>query len=253
MKNMGVQLWSARETLKEDYRSGLKRIVDFGYTHVEPAGYGTVGVEQAKAMYDELGLAVESTHTKLPVGEDRDAVLHEMRVLACRDLIVSRARDLFATMEGARSVCAQLNEAAKVAAAEGLRVGYHNHWWEFHEIENSGTTGYDLLMGECDPQVFFQVDTYWVHMGGGDPIATMQQLGERCGYLHIKDGTATMGVPNVAIGEGVMDWSSVFAAAEKQAHIDTVYVEFDRCEGDIMDALSASARFLREGGYVNGR
>ena len=44
----------------------------------------------------------------------------------------------------------QFNELARIAADEGITVGYHNHWWEFGALD--GTTaleGRGRIHKEC--------------------------------------------------------------------------------------------------------
>jgi len=242
VKELGVQLWSVRHLLERDYEGVLDGIVEFGYQAVEPAGYPGTTVEHAAAWYRSRGLTVPCVHSALPLGADEKRVLYEVEVLGCRKVIVSRGEQEFQTLDSVRHVCDELNEAAVTGAKEGIEIGYHNHWWEFADISEGGTSGFDILVENCDPAVFFELDTYWVLVGGADPVSVIRLLGERCRYLHVKDGPGTRGEPNVAVGRGVMDWPRVLTAAH---YAGTAYVEFDRCEGDIMDALGESAENLK--------
>ncbi len=241
MKELGIQLWSVRHALKDTYEGILDRIVEFGYRTVQPAGYPGTTVEQAAAWYRERGLSVRSVHSALPVGQDRDRVVHETQALGCRDVIVSRGQEQFKTIDSVRRVCDELNEAAESAAKAGLDIGYHNHWWEFSELVGSDKTGYDILVEHCSPSVFFELDAYWTLVGGADPVAVIESLGERCRYLHVKDGAGVRDEPNAAIGQGIMGWPAVMTAARRT---DTLYVEFDRCDGDLLAAVKASAEYL---------
>ena len=57
----------------------------------------------------------------------------------------------------------------------------------------------------------FQVDIFWVVVGGADPSTVIDDLGDRVVSLHVKDGvtlpSAASAEPfvNVAVGEGVID------------------------------------------------
>lgn len=249
MKNLGIQLYTVRGAAKTDYRGILEKIVEFGYTAVEPAGYPGTTAQQAAAWYKEMGLSVPSVHSALPVGDNRDRVIAELRALGCRDLITGFGPKDFETLDAARRVCDAFNAAAKTAHAEGLRIGYHNHWWEFREIPGSDSTGYDMLIDGCDPAIFFELDTYWAKVGGSDPVEIIGRLGERCAYLHVKDGPGVRDVPNTAVGDGCMHWPSVFTAAR---HCSTIFVEMDHCATPILDAVRNSASYLIKEGLVNG-
>lgn len=99
-----------------------KKIVDFGYQVVEPAGYPGSNAKQATQWFDELGL---------PVGDGRERVLEEAETVGCSTIISGFGPDDFKTVDGVKRKCAILNEAAQEAKKAGRRIGYHNHWWEF--------------------------------------------------------------------------------------------------------------------------
>src|SRR5699024_2283779 len=84
----------------------------------------------------------------------------------------------------------RLNEAAVIAAEHGITVGYHNH---AHEIESTidGVTALEHFASLLDPAVVLEVDTYWVAVGGADPVELLGRLGDRVVAIHVKDGPAT--------------------------------------------------------------
>jgi hypothetical protein len=70
--------------------------------------------------------------------------------------------------------------------------------------------------------------------------AVLRGLGDRVRSLHVKDGPAVKGEPNVAVGSGVMPVPEVLAAAQQAWRV----VEFDSCATDLMAALGASVAYL---------
>jgi sugar phosphate isomerase/epimerase len=96
----------------------------------------------------------------------------------------------------------------------------------------------DLL----DPGIFFEVDTYWVKVGGSDPVAVVKNLGARAPMLHIKDGPGTKEAAHTAVGEGIMDIPALLKASGSNAK--ALVVELDRCDTDIMVAVKKSLDYL---------
>src|SRR5690606_5711066 len=106
--------------------------------------------------------------------------------------------DGFATLDAIDRSCDGFNRAQRLAAAHGLRYGVHNHWWEFEPV--AGTLPYRRLLPALDPAVFFQLDVYWVQAAGLDPLAVLDELGDRVDMLHLKDGSTVKEDPMTALG-----------------------------------------------------
>ena len=67
-------------------------------------------------------------------------------------------------------------------------------------------------MANTDPRnVFFQLDLYWVTDGGFDPIDVIEQYGNRIQLFHVKDAAEDGSIE--IVGEGTIDFPSIFAAA----------------------------------------
>ena len=94
--------------------------------------------------------------------------------------------ELWTSRDDIAALAATLNERAKQAADHGIRVGYHNHWWEPVPID--GTPALEIFAELLDPEVFLEVDTYWVEVGGGNAVETLGRLGDRVQFIHVKDG-----------------------------------------------------------------
>jgi len=97
---------------------------------------------------------------------------------------------------------------------QGQSLMVHNHNWEFQDVFGDHTA-YDLLLANTDPKnVVFQLDLYWVTNGGGDPVALLEQYGNRIQLFHVKDMAAGPFPGRIEIvGEGVIDFPTIFAAA----------------------------------------
>jgi sugar phosphate isomerase/epimerase len=252
-KPIALQLYTLREAAAKDgYEAVVRRVAEIGYAGVEPAGFPGSSLEAAAKLYKDLGLQVPSIHGKFPVGDDKNQSIETAQALGTKRIIAGIGRgDQWDTLDKIKAHCERINEAAANAAPHGISVGYHNHWWEF-DTNVDGKPVYEHMLELLDPSVFFQIDTYWVTVGGKNVVDVIKQIGSRAPLLHIKDGPADKPESDmVAVGSGVMDWQAVMDASDSTAewHI----VELDRCATDMYTAVADSFKYLTGKGYSRGK
>lgn len=240
-KKIGVQLYSVRDQMQEDWEGTLRSIAAMGYDGVEPAGVPGGDAKAFSALLRELKLEVPSAHCNLPRGDHREKVLEEARAMGTQRLISGRGDRDFATVDSIRSVAEIFNEASAAAKEAGMVVGMHNHWWEFEPVEGDGRLGYEILLDYLSPEVFFQIDTYWVAVAGQKPAEVVKKLGDRVLELHIKDGPLLKDEPMLAAGKGKMNFPPI---VEEAASSDWLIVELDRCATDMLEAVEESYQYL---------
>ena len=68
----------------------------------------------------------------------------------------------YATLGAAYRACDRLNQAAAVCAANGLRLGVHNHWFEFQPLGDSGVRPYEIWL---EPVSYTHLDVYKRQVG----------------------------------------------------------------------------------------
>ncbi len=240
-KLLAVQLYSVRDALAEDYDGTIRRIAAMGYNGVETAGMYGEAPQVAARLYKSLNLQVPSMHVPLPLGNDKNRVLDAAAAFDCRTIVCAYLPpEEFQTVDQIRANCDRLNEASAVAQENGLRLAYHNHSWEYQNI--NGHYGYQVMAEYLAPEVVFEIDTYWVKTAGLDPVAVLNELGSRVPLLHIKDGPATLEDPMVAVGQGVMDVPSIIDAGKSA---NWLVVELDRCATDMLTAIDESSTYLK--------
>jgi sugar phosphate isomerase/epimerase len=241
MRPLGVQLYSVRRQLAAGRDEVLRRLAAAGYQSVEPyqpledpAGF--------RAVADELGLTVPTTHGPA-LSDRRDELAEAAHVLGVQALVVPAIpAEEFADADGVARTAERLGETAAWAAGHGLRLGYHNHWWEFNELPD-GRTAFEALIEQVPPGVFWELDVYWAATAGVDVPSLLGRLGERVRFLHVKDGPARRGEPMTAVGAGSLPIAKILAAAPAGAGR---IVEMDECATDVFEALAQSVGYLRE-------
>ncbi|HEY5846417.1 MAG TPA: TIM barrel protein [Microlunatus sp.] len=239
---LSVQLYTVRDALANDFDGTLGRIAEIGYTQVEPFAF-TNFTEQLKEGLGKHGLAAPTTHVGLLSG-DQAEIFAAARELGIGTVIEPAVREPhWQTEEDIAATAQQLNSAAEQAAEHGLRVGYHNHWWEI-ERDFGGRHGLEVLAEHLTPEVVLEVDTYWAVVGGADVPALLGRLGDRVVALHIKDGDGTRDTKKqVPLGSGSIPiWD--FVAAKPDA---LRVVELDDSEVDMLDAVEQSYSYITKG------
>lgn len=249
---IAVQLYSVRDVLAADFEGILHRIADMGYAGVELAGnYGPGGPAEAAALIRSLGMEITSAHLGLPEGDDASAIIATAEALGTRNWVVPWIPpEKWTTRESVLEQIDLLNRTVKLANAAGLNLYYHNHWFEFESMPGlDGHTPFDLMMERLDPAILWEVDLYWVKVGGSDPAATLARLGGRAPLLHLKDGPVTLQDAMQALGDGAMNYPSFLTPNQAEWLI----VELDRCDTDIIEAVERSYTYLTQQGLAHGR
>ncbi len=153
---------------------------------------------------------------------------------------------------GLRMVCEQ-------STALGVRVHYHNHVGTYIETPEE----VDRLLHETagdDLDLCF--DTGHFAYGGGDPTAFVLEHGDRIGYLHLKDVSATVlaeaksqrwsfldalrQIIFCEFGQGIVDIPKVIAALRSGGYGGWVIVEQDTSARPSTVSATASRTFLRD-------
>ena len=268
---IGLQLFSVRQALGQDYVGTLERIAGIGYRNLElvlrvtdeglSVG-GPITPGELRRHLDRLGMRVVSAHTRVDARTDWPRI-----IAACRELgntAIGCSIAFFADKQAVLAFCELFNRAGAVCRDHGLQLYYHNHFQEFQRFE--GQRVIDLLLAHTDPAlVKFEFDTYWALRGGADPLAWLRTLGDRCDLLHQKDLPTTAQPVNwfevfgfdspitiaelyktqdpaqfAAVGEGTMDILAIVRAVRDLGHARYIFVEQDVAAGDEVEGVAAS-------------
>lgn len=238
---LSVQLYTVREAMQEDLPGTLERIAGIGFSQVEPYNFPAFpGLGDALR---DTGLSAPTTHAHFVGVSDSELedVFGAAKALGIQRVIDPHVpAERWQTAQSVAEIAAELNAASIVAARHGVTIGYHNH---AHEAESiiDGRTSLELLADHLDPQVGLEVDTYWVAVGGQDPVALLERLGSRVVAIHVKDGAATPEPKDqTAVGSGTLHIRSILEAAPHALRV----IELDDSRGDRFQAISDSYDYL---------
>lgn len=249
-KPISLQLYSVREQLKQDVPGTLKALGEMGYVGLEPAKLpGGYSAEQFGKIINDLGMAVSAYQGGAPVGDDAQQILDEAQGLGTQHVVCPWYQsEWFGSMDGIRQVADVMNQAVENCARRGMTFGYHNHDFELQLVDGKPAL---LHLNELTGgKMFNTVDTYWVQVGGQDPVEVIRKLGSCANLLHIKDGPRDKEQPMTAVGAGKMNFPPIVAAAEAAQWL---VVELDHCATDMMEAVKQSIDYLAETGLGRKR
>lgn len=253
MKPLALQLYTVRDIMQNDVVGTVKRVGEIGYAGVECSGLPGMSLEDAAALFREIGLRVSSIHSGLPNESNADEIAAQCRILGCSDTVVGFGPDQMATLDLTKQCAADFQLAAEVMQPRGIRVSFHNHWWEFSQTFE-GRTAYEIMLAEA-PDVCSELDVYWCQYGGADPVAVIEKHKARIPLLHVKDGPLTGGdhpAPHTAVGKGTLDIPAIIGATDP-AVCDWLIVELDHCLDDMLTASAESYEYLIGKGLARGR
>ena len=240
---IGIQLYTVREQMKVSVPKTLAAVAKAGYKEVEFAGYFGHSAADIRKMLDDVGLTAPSSHIQVTdLSTNWASLLDYARVVGHEYLVVAWIDAEERTIPGFTRLAARFNSAGQIARDHGVKLGYHNYFFEFKPID--GQVPYDLLLSECDPQlVAMEIDVFWMIQGGGDPTHYMTKFPGRFPMLHVKDMGPAPKHAMMDVGKGTIDWKSIFRAGGTGG-VKHVFVEHDETKSTAA-TMRNSYRYLR--------
>jgi sugar phosphate isomerase/epimerase len=255
-KTIGLQLYTVRDKIKQDLDMTLNRLAEIGYNSLEAAGYslsdGTFYGMSPKAFSEKvkgLGMPLTSSHSIVEPA-DAEKIFTDSAEAGCKYVIYPYLAENFRTnIDGYKATAEKFNKIGEIAKKYDIRFGYHNHAFEFENM--NGQTGMDILISETDPSlVTFEIDVYWVTRGGYDPVEYMKKFPGRFEIYHLKDMVKTEDMFFAPVGSGRIDFESIFEAKEI-AGMEMFYVEQDSFKDlDAFESIEMSFNYLKNASFV---
>ena len=285
VRKIGIQLYTLRNQLGTDVKGTIAKVAQTGYTHVETY-YGYKGPKQEeqfwgldpkglKALLKANNLVTHSGHYQLDEyltrGNGKDEALKVQLEIAAslgqEYLVVPVPPHALwdkLTSDDYKFIAAQLNKAGELAKKSGLKVGYHNHYWEFKQQPDTKLSGYEIMLKETDASlVSFELDLFWAVKAGSDPVTLFKKYPGRFAMWHVKDidksatGKITGGdedkksameiLPGVKfaeVGTGAVDFKDIFANASV-AGVKYAFVEQDQISIDPFVSIKKSYDYVK--------
>jgi sugar phosphate isomerase/epimerase len=249
---VGLQLYSVRALLAEDFEGTLAKLRSVGYTVAEAAGYYDRKAADFRKAMDNAGLRCVSTHHSLSVLETQlDQWIEYGHTLGLEYIVCSSSggmhRDPAAkggpTLDDWRWIAGEFNRIGEKVKAAGMTFGIHNHTPELAVID--GVMVYDELLRLTDPKlVVFEMDAGWVYASGHSPVDYLTKTPKRFPLMHVKDmvrqpdGSELMTV----LGKGSVDYRPIMLAAKGLKYY---FVEQEKFEMEPIEEMRLNAEYVR--------
>jgi len=259
-KNIGIQLYTLRNQIKEDLVGTIKAVAAAGYRQVEPYGFpDATALDLIKAAKDN-GMAANSSHFAWDSVTDPGKagvapfaeVLGKAKDAGLSHLVIPYLHgDSRKTSDDYKRLAERCNVGAALAAEAGITLAYHNHQFEFQPLAD-GKTGYEVFMDEFSPGMKFELDVFWVKVGGLDPVALLGEMKGRVSQVHLKDLKAGLTLPEFGsvpadafkeLGQGIIAMEPVIEACAA-AGVTHAHVEQDQSP-DPIKSIGMSMDYLR--------
>ena len=246
---IGCQTYPVAESIAKDFEGTLRQIAAGGFRMIEmcsPPGYEKAGfgplmkmkASEIRRMIHGAGLGCESCHFQFrELKESLDDRIAYAQELGLKQMIVATfalRRD--ATLADWTQAADELNKIGEQTRKAGIQLGFHNHDFEFKEID--GVLIYDELMKKLDPKLVKMQFQVAVISLGYEAVTYLTKYPGRFISLHLVDWSAAE-KKIVPIGTGSIDWKKLFAAA-KTGGIKNYFVEMN------WDLMQASVPYLHK-------
>jgi sugar phosphate isomerase/epimerase len=252
---VGVQLYTVRDLMKDDFEGTIAKVAQIGYKEVEFAGYfGRTG-QQVRAVIDKNGLSAPSTHVQYDELDDKfPSVIETSNTIGMKYIVCPWIpEELRKSPDIWKQASEKFNKCGEQTKKAGMQFAYHNHWFEFLPV--NGKLPYDALLKLCDANlVKMEMDLCWITAAGGDPLKYFSLYPGRFPLVHVKDlktlpkitagGAQNYGdtVDLTEVGSGLIDWKKIFAQSDK-AGIKHYIVEHDHPKQPL-ESIKGSYEYL---------
>ncbi len=260
-RNYGLQLYTLRDQLSQDLKGTLQKVAKIGYRELEIFGYADGKVfgmapKEFRMLVEDLGMRLVSGHyvtgNAVVTGQGtltngwekaaEDAKIMGLDYMICAYLFPEERQKL----DDYKRLTGLLSESGQVARQYGIQFGYHNHDFEFQELEGE-IPMFTILDGTDDDMVVAELDLYWITRAGYNAVDFFKKYPKRTSLWHVKDLADTAEKEFTEVGNGVIDFRSIFAKASLSG-MKHFFVEQDMSKRSPLESIEISYSNLKRWG-----
>ncbi|ERM84715.1 sugar phosphate isomerase [Rhodonellum psychrophilum GCM71 = DSM 17998] len=251
-QEIALQLYSLREQMKTDVSGSHQLVADWGIKNLEGGGTYGMAQEEYKKMLKALDLsivAVGADYNKLK--ENPQEIIDNAKAYGAKYATcfwIPHTSGNFSFKEAMEAV-ELFNKTGKMFKDAGITLTYHPHGYEFKTHGDGFLFDYIL---ENARNFDFNMDVFWVQMGGGDPLAIMKKYPSKFPLLHLKD--RAHGTPgssdgsgdvetNVVLGTGDVDIKGLIKQAQKSG---TKYLIIEDESSRSVEQIPQSVAYIKK-------
>ncbi len=236
-KAVGLQLYSLRNIIGKDVTGIIGKVAAIGYKEVETYGYSKkdgfwgLDAKSFSQLLKQNGLTAPSGHYDMSSffngkTEDLKNYIEAAKITGGKYVVIPWLdSSIRKTADDYKKIADKLNLAGRMCKEAGLKLGYHNHDFEFKKFGD--TNGLEIMLNGTDKKlVDFELDLYWAVRSKADPIWLFKQHPGRFKLWHVKDIDKVNPTVNTEIGQGAIDFKSIFTE-QKLAGVKHYFVEHE--------------------------
>jgi sugar phosphate isomerase/epimerase len=246
-KMVGIQLYTIRDLVNKDFEGTLKMLSGIGYRTVEAAGYSEgkfygLSPEKYQDVVRGYGLLPISSHAGVSLENAQQTIDDHLRSGAKYLVVPYLPEEKRQTIDDYKKIADEFNQIGDLCTKAGLTFGYHNHAFEFEEIE--GEIPYNILLENTEPDlVTMQLDTYWMVYGGYDPLEYFNNFPGRFKLWHVKDMDNSEKKESTEVGSGILPFKEYFKLKNK-AGLEYYFLEQEEFKMDMEKSITQSFSYL---------
>jgi sugar phosphate isomerase/epimerase len=249
-KNVGLQLYTLRGLMAKEPKETLKKVSTIGFTEVETFGFNNgkffgMTPMEFKNYLQELNITTPSGHympdqIKTDWNKTVDAAAEAgQKYMMCAYILPNER-----TLDDYKKFIDMFNQAGETCKKAGIQFGYHNHDFEFLNVE--GQIPYDMILKGTDPKlVQMELDLYWTAFAGQDAVTLFKNNPGRFPAVHMKDMAKTKTREFAEVGMGSIDFQRILNAG-KVAGIKYLFVEQDVTKQPPLEAIEISYKNIKK-------
>jgi len=184
-------------------------------------------LEETKEILDKYSMTSASTHFGFDNLKDIKNIIEKLKKANIQYAIVpappEKSKSDFKsnfdrTEEEWNDFGKELSSYVEIFEDNGLKLGYHNHSFEFNPLP-SGKMPIECILDQNE-NLKFEIDLGWVVAGKADPILWTKKYASKIIACHLKDFTSVdMNLldhnSQCAIGDGFIDWKDILLEVKK--------------------------------------
>ena len=257
-KTVGLQLYSVRDVIVKDPKGVIEKVAAAGYNEVEMYGLSADNKFYGLTL-QELAQLLKENNLKSPSGHyapekllydngNGDDVKNFCEVghkLGHSHIIIPWLKEEGRkTIDQYKTLAEKINKAGEICKAAGLQLAYHNHDFEF--IDMNGQHGYDILLNNTDANlVKMEMDIYWVVRAGYQPVELFKKHPNRFPFWHVKDMDKADRTKNTEVGNGTVDFKTIFASAKLAGVKHYIVEQENNYVPDIYTSIKSSCSYTK--------
>ncbi len=240
---LGIQLYSVRRTLAEDFDGTIAKVAAMGFQGVELAfNYGGKSPDELAKLFRINNLDVIGIYETLDNVTNPDSPLYTyMKALGSKFVTFGISPSYFEEQpfEDCAALCGRCLQTIR---DKGYTPLYHAHTHEFVKKPDGLSLLDRLFQTPALADMQLEADTCWLQQAGVDVMAYLNRHAQRIPLIHAKD----LGTDNdvTEVGHGVIDFKPV-AEFAKAHGIPWLIYEQDSTTTTECESALASIRHLQ--------